>query len=188
MIKLVVDTTVYAGFDLNIDASVTQYCKGIPMENSRLLFASRLRPLRKLRAISQGRLARQLGFAQSTISEIENFQESGVEFSLEKAELISRALGYELWQMLLPVDYRLDIDDPEGFGVSDFRRAISRLSALINCYSELSEEDQQRVNTYTRDLLNESSGLIVSEGKSFPKPTPNHDEVSNAHKLRRRRS
>lgn len=118
------------------------------------MFARRLRVLRKLRAISQAELAKRAGVAQSTIFEIENVDESGIEFLIRKAELVARVLGYEFWQLILPINDRLDLDDPESFGVSDLRRSINRLTSLVNCYSELKEEDQQKVNSFAKELSN----------------------------------
>jgi transcriptional regulator with XRE-family HTH domain len=94
--------------------------------------------------MSQAQVAKAAHVSQKTVSAIELYGRGDfrIEYTMESAEGVARALGYEVWQLLLPVPDTLALDraEPDGAG---FRRMIVALECLILNYVKATTDGQR---------------------------------------------
>jgi transcriptional regulator with XRE-family HTH domain len=97
--------------------------------NTKNILVHRFKMLREQRGWSTYELARFSKLAQKTIWKIEN---EDVAFSLETAEQLARAFGYELWQLLIPLTDEIDS--------TKLKTLTKGLTHLISNYSQTDAE------------------------------------------------
>lgn len=114
--------------------------------DSRRLFGRRVASLRQLRLMSQDKLAKLAGVSQKTVSNIERYGHGDpqVEFTLQSAESVAKVLGYEVWQLLLPIQDSLELPEPD---VAGFRRMVTSLDRLISRYAQATAEGQRYIDS-----------------------------------------
>lgn len=130
--------------------------------NSRQQFGRRVAALRRLRLLSQDRVAKLAGVSQKTVSAIELYGRGDprFEFTLESADKIAKALGYEVWQLLLPIPDDLDTVEPDASG---FRRLITALDRLIVNYAKAPLDTRQYI-----DGIAERDARYLNESRIHP--------------------
>ena len=96
------------------------------------LLAQRLKTLREQRDWSTHELKRISGVSQKTIWNIEHADETEVSFTFDNAERLARTHGYELWQLLIPLDH-----DPDP---TEFKALVTGLANLIRDYGQTDAE------------------------------------------------
>ncbi len=121
--------------------------------------------------MSQEQLGKRAGVSQKTVSAIERYGHGDpqVEFTMESAECVATALGYEVWQLLLPVDDSLDLPEPD---VAGFRRMITQLDRLIRNYSRASLEGQRYIDSIAERETRYASEAESEDRREISKPSP----------------
>lgn len=96
------------------------------------MLARRFRMLREERSWSTHDLKRVSGVSQKTIWNIEHADETDISFTLDNAERLAHAHGYELWQLLIPLH--------EAQERTEFKAVALGLVKLVRDYSQTDAE------------------------------------------------